>query len=106
MKLTVRRKLLVGFSLLIFLIGILGGFGVYNLSKMNSDIDVLYNIDLKGIEHIKDAQVNLISLGEDRSMLILSTDTKGRETAAQNMKDIFVKFEKNIEAFTGTVVLE
>lgn len=106
MELTVRKKLIVGFSILTVLICILGGFGIYNLSKMNNDIDVLYNMHLKGVEYIKDAQVNLISLGDDRGMLILSPDTKGKEMAILNMKSTFDKFEKNIQDFTNTTVHE
>lgn len=106
MELTVRKKLLVGFSILTILICILGGAGIYNLSIMNNEVDVLYDMHLKGIEYIKDAQVNLISLGEDRGMLMLSPDTKGKEMAIINMSSTFVRFEKNIQDFIDTTVVE
>lgn len=106
MRMTVRKKLIVGFSALIILICVLGGFGIYNLSKMNREMEVLYEMHLKGVEYIKDAQVNLISLGDDRGMLILSPDTKGKEMAILNMQSTFEKFEKNIQDFTDTTVIE
>ncbi len=106
MKLTVRKKLLIGFSAVNILIIILGGFGIFSLSRINQQIDVLYEMHLKGVEYIKDAQVNLISLGEDRGMLILSADSKGREIAAKNMKATFGLFEKNMEDFVSTAIVE
>ncbi|WIV13335.1 methyl-accepting chemotaxis protein [Proteiniborus sp. MB09-C3] len=106
MKLTVRKKLIFGFSALIILMIILGGVGIYSLSVINNELTVLYDMHLKGIEYIKDAQINLASLGEDRGMLILAVDSKGRETAAKSMKSTFEEFEKNLEDFKSTIVDE
>ncbi|MFA5523387.1 MAG: methyl-accepting chemotaxis protein [Tissierellales bacterium] len=106
MELTVRKKLIIGFSILIILICLLGGFGTYYLSRMNNDVNILYDMHLKGIEHIKDAQVNLISLGDDRGMLLLSSDAMGKESSILNMRSTFEKFEKNLQDFMDTTVLE
>ncbi|OLS01908.1 methyl-accepting chemotaxis protein [Tissierella creatinophila] len=106
MKLTVRKKLLLGFSSLIILIAILSGFSIYNLAKINDDVNTLYNMHLKGIEYIKDTQVNLISLGRARNNMILSTTDAEEVRHADNMKLLFEQFEQSLEDFNKTIVVD
>lgn len=106
MKLTVRKKLLLGFSILIFLIAILGGLSIYSLAKVNNEVNALYDIHLKGIEYIKDTQVNLISLGRARNNMILSTTDAEEVMHSDNMKLLFEKFEKSLEEFNSTIVVD
>lgn len=106
MKLTVRKKLLVGFGILIILTAMLGIFGIYNLASINKEIDTLYHMHLKGVEYIKDAQVNLVSIGRDRSNLLSATGSAVRSKYADNIMLAFQQFEKNLENFKETAIDE
>ncbi|MEA4962361.1 methyl-accepting chemotaxis protein [Lutispora sp.] len=102
MKLTVRKKLFLGFGVLIILIVVLGAFSIYNLASVNNELDVLYDMHLKGIVYIKEAQVNLVSLARDRNNLILSTEESEKNSYADSMRMGIENFEKNLEGFNET----
>ncbi len=102
MKLTVRKKLFLGFGVLIILIVVLGAFSIYNLASVNNELDVLYDMHLKGIVYIKEAQVNLVSLARDRNNLILSTEESEKNSYADSMRMEIENFEKNLEGFNET----
>lgn len=105
-KMTVGKKLSFGFSVLIILTAFLGIFNTINLRLVNDDLNNLYDMHLKGIEYIKDAQINLVSLGRARNNLILTTSQAEEIKHIENIKKLFDEFEKNLEKFNGTIVLE
>lgn len=106
MKMTVGKKLLAGFSVLIVLIGILGGFAIIELAGINNELNQLYDMQLKGVEYIKDAQVELTAIGRTRNNMILAEDPAEKRRLGENIRLRFQSFEKNMEDFAGTIVTE
>lgn len=105
-KLTVGKKLLFGFGILIILIGFLGAYNAINLGIVNNNLNNLYDMHLKGIGYIKDVQVNLVSLGRARNNLILSRTEAEESRHIGNIQTLFQQFESNLEAFEGTIAVE
>ncbi|WP_238886261.1 methyl-accepting chemotaxis protein [Clostridium sp. YIM B02551] len=69
----IKQKLVLSFSILTFFIVVVGGFGVYGLKSINSNVDTLYNdnfITLKNIEKINSniliSRLDIINLVESR----------------------------------------
>lgn len=106
MKMTVGKKLLAGFGALIILIGILGGFAITQLASINNELNQLYELHLKGVEYIKDAQVQLISIGRARGNMILASDPAEMREHSENMQKRFEIFEKDVENFGKTTIVE
>jgi len=96
---TIRKRLIYAFVVLNILILISGIYSVLNIAELKSDINDLYEIQLKGIQYIKDAQVSLTSLGEERYNLVLATDADERNTYLENMKSLMNKFESSLNAY-------
>lgn len=105
-KLTIRKKLVIVFSALNILTFILGAFSVYNLAMVNNEMNTLYNMHLKGVEYIKDAQVNLVTIGQDRNNLILALGSTVKKRYSEEIQKSFQSFEDNIKSFKETVIVE
>ena len=105
-RFTIGKKLIFGFGILIILATILGIFSIYSLEEINEDVNNLYEMELKGIEYIKNAEVSIISIGRGRNNLILTTSQAEEKDHIESMRANFEKFEQNLQSFEGTIVLE
>jgi len=103
-KITVRKKLMIGFSLLNILIIVSGVFSLYNLSTLHTTIEELYNMELKGIEYIKDAQVCLISISENRNEMLLTAEQNQQSQYIENIQLMMDQFEVSLDNFNKTVM--
>jgi predicted PurR-regulated permease PerM len=59
MRLTIRRKLIISFLVIVVLTAVVGYAGVSAASQISSMIDEMYNNQTLSIKIAKDAQVNL-----------------------------------------------
>ena len=106
MKLTVGKKLSFIISILVILILVIGVLINYNLSESNEKMNWLYENQLKGVEYIKNAEINIISLARARNNLILSTKQEEQADHIKNIESHSDDFEKNIALFEKTLSLE
>ena len=106
MKWTVGRKLGLSFFILIISISLISAFSIWNLDKINNDLKSMYEVDLKGIEHIKNAEVYLISISRARNNMLISTDKSEAMEHAGNVEMLFQKFEDSVRSFNETLVTE
>ncbi len=56
-----------------------GIHSLQNLQAMNEEARKLYEIDLKGLSRIKEANVSLVYMGRALRQMVLATDTVGRK---------------------------
>lgn len=94
---TIGKKLMLGFGILIVIIGLFGGYAIIELGNVNSELNDLYLLHLKGVEHIKDADKQLIAIARARSNMILSADAEEQQRHISNIRQRFINFENNIE---------
>jgi len=74
-KLKTIQKLVSSFVLVAFFIGIVGFIGNYSMTKMDSNMDNIYNIDLVGINDIVNIKANFTQI---QVYTLLSIDPKNR----------------------------
>lgn len=104
MKFNVGNRLLIGFVIMIVLITVLGGYNVFSLGRVNKDLSTLYDFHLKGIEHINNAESNIIAIGRARSNMILVEDLREKRQHSENMRILFTEFESNLELTQETIL--
>lgn len=106
MKVNVRQKMLLIFSVLILLIGAIGIYSLYELSEMDGDLNDLYFLHFKGIEYVKDAQVDLISINRARSNMMQENELDVKKQHSDNIRRYISEFESNMASFNETLVTE
>lgn len=103
-KMTVFKKLMVGFLLMNILIIAISFYSLSNLANMDKTTSVMYDSHLKGVEYIKTAQVNLYSIIRNRNNILLSSnDSKEVEKYINNTKEALSQFEESTKKFEGTI---
>lgn len=107
MKMTVFKKLVLGFLLVNLLILGISYYSAANLANLNNAMSVLYDAHLKGIEHIKSAQVDIYSIIRNRNNIILSAvDPKEVESYIERTRAALSQFEEDMQMFEETIVSE
>lgn len=102
---TVGKKLLTGFGVLILLVSLMGGFSIFGLRNINNELNELYDYNLNGLEYIKEAQVQLIAMERARSNVLLSPTSLERNQHILNMEKRFSLFEESMKSFSEVTFL-
>jgi two-component system sensor histidine kinase/response regulator len=80
-KLKLSSKLLIGFSGGLLIAVLIGVNAIMSLDKMNEQTQSIYENELLGISHLKEANINLIYIGRSLRQMVLAPDAVGREKA-------------------------
>ena len=80
-KLKLSTKLLIGFGGGLLLAILIGVNAIMSLDKMNEQTQAIYENELLGISHLKEANINLIYMGRSMRQMMLASDAVGREKA-------------------------
>jgi methyl-accepting chemotaxis protein len=81
----VGTRLIAGFLFLTLLGAAVAAVGIADMARMNERTGRLYQRELLGISHVKEANINLVYIGRAmRNMLLASTD-KDRDAAVANI---------------------
>jgi methyl-accepting chemotaxis protein len=85
-SLKVGTRLILGFLVVCLMGAIVAGIGIRNMGKINDEAERMYKLELLGLSHIKEANVNLMDLGRSlRSALIASSD-QDRQKSVDRLK--------------------
>ncbi|ABX42011.1 methyl-accepting chemotaxis protein [Lachnoclostridium phytofermentans] len=103
MKLTVQKKILGGFGILLAIIIFLGLLGISNIDSINRMLNSMYEKELKGISYIKDAQINILSSNRTEKNLILSKDPAEEAMYTERINMYNGKFEEAMNNFSITI---
>jgi len=105
MKMTVFKKLVVGFLFMNILIVGISFYSVSNLSNMDNSMSVMYDAHLKGVEYIKTAQANMNAVIRYRNNILLSSDNfQEVESNSKSMNEAISQFEESLQKFEETIV--
>ncbi|HIJ61757.1 MAG TPA: GAF domain-containing protein [Rhodospirillaceae bacterium] len=74
-------KLVIGFSIGIVLAIAIGINALSSLSDLEADMERMYEFDLMGISHIKEANINLIYMGRAMRQMMIAQDDLTRDRA-------------------------
>ncbi len=104
MRITVGKKITSGFGILIIFIGIIGFFSLNKMASINQNVKDIYEKQVKGIDFIKQANVELIKRGRAEKNMMLADDPAEREKHAQAIEKFAANFRKELEDFKTTLV--
>jgi|GEM_PF-1190523 len=80
-KLRLNIKLVFGFSIGLIVAAVIGFNSLAIQSEMTAQVEQLYDVDLLGISHLKEANVNLIYMGRALRQAMISQDDAARDKA-------------------------
>ena len=82
----VGTKLLAGFLSISVIGALVALVGIFNMGRISDLADDMYEKEVLGISHIKEANINLIYIGRARGNFLLSTTDAERQTNLANIK--------------------
>src|SRR4029453_15393452 len=80
-------KVVLGFGGVLAIALLLGAQSLYNLRTMKQETEQLYKMELLGISHVKEANVNLAFVGRSLRSMMLAPDEGARERARAQMTE-------------------
>src|SRR5512140_2567827 len=80
-------KLLLGFSGVLLIALALGIQSLYNLRAMRNEAQQIYEKELLGISHLKEANINLIYMGRALRQMLISSDAASRDKARNQIAE-------------------
>jgi PAS domain S-box-containing protein len=80
-KFRLNTKLVLGFSSGLLIAAAIGIYSLSTLQQHEADMERLYEIDLLGISHIKEANINLIYMGRAMRQMMIAQDDVTRDKA-------------------------
>jgi len=99
---SVRGKLIIGFMILILMMGILGLFGLVLMQNVNKNIEKMYTEQLLGINYIKDAQYNLALVQRAEKNVLLSQTVSEKEQHIEHFDMMYMKgIYENLEYYSN-----
>lgn len=96
---SVGKKLATGFGALLLMMLIVGGVGMNELRKTNEDLENMYAYQLKGVQHISNAETQLLSISRARNNLLLTESSAEKAAHRINILGGFDRFEIEMDAF-------
>ncbi len=86
-KLKLNTKLVLGLGAMLVIIVGIGLQAVYSTRQQSAEIRRMYELELQGISHIKEASIHLMQMGRALRQMILSPDLKSRAVARADLDE-------------------
>lgn len=90
-------RLIAGFLLVAAVSIVVGLVGITNASKINDLAESLYQLELMGLSHIKEANINLIYAGRARGNVLLATTQDERQRHQEALKKYVATLKSEVE---------
>ena len=84
-KKSLNTRLWIGYGLCLLITLIIGVLSIKNLNLVRASTQQIYNMELVGIVHLKDANINLILMGRSLRQMMLAQDAAQREKARADL---------------------
>ncbi len=89
-------KLISSFLMVCLITAAVGFMGLSNMKKLNEAADKLYENELLGVSYIKEANINLISLGRSISNAVLASNSEDRARSIGNVEKQLATLKLNV----------
>ncbi|MBL8268460.1 methyl-accepting chemotaxis protein [Steroidobacter sp.] len=86
-NLRIGPRLIAAFMVLVAISVVIGAVGLWGSNKIDQKAVDMYNHELMGLSHIKEANIKLIAIGRARSNYLLATSEAEREKHLQSIKN-------------------
>ena len=94
---SLRAKLLVGFSGVALFSLLVGLVGLRNLSTVNGLTQSMYQRHVRGLSYVKEADVNLLYANRSEKNFLLETSEEGRATRKKNWEGYVAAAKDNLD---------
>ncbi|HEY0885045.1 MAG TPA: methyl-accepting chemotaxis protein, partial [Ramlibacter sp.] len=81
----VGTRLVAGFLIVSMLGALVAGIGIFNMGKINDKADAIYEQELLGISHVKQANIALVYMARELRNLLLASSVQDRDRFVQNI---------------------
>jgi methyl-accepting chemotaxis protein len=92
----IGTRLIAGFVLVAAISIVVGFVGISNANKINELAERMYEQELLGLSHIKEANIDLIIIGRARGNYLLATSQEERQTHLDSIKKSTAKMIENV----------
>lgn len=99
-------KLALGFTALMLVALTLGLHSLYTQSKLTSEIQFLYDKELLGISHIKEARIHYAIMGRTVRQYLLAPDAAERDRALRQLLESEAAVSKELEEARKRTLIE
>jgi two-component system sensor histidine kinase/response regulator len=99
-------KLVIGFSVGMLIALVIGLNSLSSLSKLEAEMEAMYDNDLLGISHIKDANLNLIYMSRAMRHMLIAQDEATRDVALATIKRSREKLMIDLVEARKRIILE
>lgn len=92
----VKTKLIVGFVIVALASALVGGFAINRMSEIDTAVNKMYDSEVMGFSHIKDANINLVEVARDWRAALLAPAGEERMQQLESARKNLVVFEENL----------
>jgi methyl-accepting chemotaxis protein len=100
---SIRYKLFTGFTIISFITLIIGAFGIFEMKKLQQEMDRNYNYEIMGALHLLDYTSSYGSIRVAIRDIALTDNESENKTIEQNFKNAVVKFNESLDAYIATI---
>lgn len=88
---TVKRKLYLGYFILVLMLISLGSVGIVQMGKMNDNIKTMYERDVKAIDLLKSAQYSFALVQRSEKNILLASDQAEKKEHFMHFEERYVE---------------
>jgi methyl-accepting chemotaxis protein len=99
-------KLLLGYAVVCAIMAGVGYVGITRLANVNAMVGTLYERDMMGLSHAKEANTILGQIGRACRQAIIVPDKKDKEVQVQKIEKQDAEFQAQLGKYEKTIVLE
>ena len=103
-RLKLNTKLILGFSSGLIIAAAIGFYSLSGITALVTDMERLYDIDLLGITHIQEANINLVYIGRSLRHIMIAQDDITRDKARAQVKSAIDTLRKEMESGRKRIV--
>ncbi|WBW95025.1 HAMP domain-containing methyl-accepting chemotaxis protein [Oceanirhabdus sp. W0125-5] len=97
---SIRKKLFLGFSIILVLLIILGVVGLAQIKSINNNMSSMYNDQVKGVYHIKEAQYFIAKVQRAEKNVLLATTLEEKKEHSKHFETMYSEgILKNLNKF-------
>ena len=100
---SIRHKLVSGFASISFIALIIGAFGIFEMRKLQQEMDRTYNFEIMGIMHLLDFTASYGSIRVAIRDLALTENEAENKTIEQTFKNAVTKFNESLDEYIVTI---
>ena len=97
-KLKLNTKLALGLGSMLVIISAIGLQAIYSARQQSDEIRRMYELELQGVSHIKEASIHLMQMGRSLRQMILSPDLKSRAAARADLDEARTILNRSLQA--------